>query len=75
MEMSNRTNNVAPNLFRERNQLHSSMHPSMLFIRVGVLLKHSLDPRLDHKHTHACTHTTLMCSLMQDSPPPTEGLK
>lgn len=74
MEMSNRTNNVAPNLLRERNQLHSSMHPSMLFIRGGVLLKH-------HLHPSSRTHTTLTCShrpythQLQGSPPTTEGVE
>lgn len=58
MEMSNRTDNVAPNLFRERNQLHSSMHPSMLFIRVSVLLKQSLHPLT---HTHTCAQTQPSC--------------
>ena len=61
MEMSNQSNNAAPNLFRGRNQLHSGAHPSMLFIRVGPLLKQSLHaPTQTHTHTH--THKTLVCS-------------
>ena len=56
MEMSN---NVEPNLYRERNQLHSSMQPSMLFIRVSVLLNQALHPPNPHTHppTHTHTHT------------------
>lgn len=61
MEMSNRTNNVAPNLFRERNQLHSSMHPSMLFIRVSVLLNSHSTPTHTHTYARAHPHTHTSC--------------
>lgn len=83
MEMSNWTNNVAPNLYRERNQLHSSMHPSMLFIRVSVLLKQPLHPPDSHTHTQpscACvcarvcvatgpTHTCTRYKVAPSHPP------
>ena len=78
MEMSNRTNNVGPNLFREGNQLHSSVHPSMLFIRVSVPLKHCPPSSLP---THTHTLTPLMCNhrhssymeQIQGSPPQQKG--